>query len=40
MVGFQDLVGTGIAPVSKETAVKANKIKNFNKGSCGLDCGL
>ena len=22
MVGFRDLVGTGIAPVSKETAVK------------------
>ena len=23
-VGFRDLVGTGIAPVSKKTAVKAN----------------
>ena len=28
MVGFRDLVGTGIAPVSKKTAVKA---KGINK---------
>ena len=29
MVGFCDLVGTGIAPVSKKTAVKDNKIQIF-----------
>ena len=31
MVGFRDLVGTGIAPVSKKTAVKQNEAnrKNF-----------
>ena len=26
MVGFRDLVGTGIAPVSKETAVKSRSM--------------
>ena len=30
IVGFRDLVGTGIAPVSKKTAVKGN-ISPFNR---------
>ena len=28
MVGFRDLVGTGIAPVSKKTAVKRRFVNN------------
>ena len=31
MVGFRDLVGTGIAPVSKKTAVNSLIVKSDNE---------
>ena len=34
MVGFFDLVGTAIPPVSKKLAVKANRSENMSGGMC------